>query len=109
MHSHLANNTNFADLRGKLKRTAKEGMSMSELMAIIHKYAESDPMKDDSGEDEDRKTSKGRNGRGGSKSATKRKSDGGSELVAATANGRGFKSPCASLPRKKSTADEILS
>ena len=91
VYSHLADNTNFADLRGKLKRTKKDGMSMSELMAITHKYAESDPTKDDSGEDEDGKPSKGGNGKGGSRSTTKRKSDGGSELVAATANGRGFK------------------
>ena len=72
MHSHLADNTNFADLRGKLKCTKKDGMSMSELMAIIHKYAESDPTKDDSGEDDDGKTSKGKNGKNGSRSATKR-------------------------------------
>ena len=53
VHSHLADNTNFTDLREKLKRTKKDGMSMSELMAIIHKYAESDPTKDDSGEDKE--------------------------------------------------------
>ena len=47
VHSHLADNTNFADLCGKLKRTKKDGMNMSELMAIIHKYAELDPTKDD--------------------------------------------------------------
>ena len=84
-------------------------MGMSELMAIIHKYTESDPTKDDSGEDYDGKASKGENGKNSSRSATKRKNDGGSELVAATSNGRGLKSPQGNLPRKKWSAQDILS
>ena len=83
-------------------------MTMSKLMAIIHKYAESDPMKDDSGEDDNGKSSKSKGGKGGSRSTTKQKSEGGSELVTATTDGRGFKNRRGNYPRKKLSAQEIL-
>ena len=82
---------------------------MGQLLAIVHKYVESDATKDDSEEDDDEKKGGKNKSKAKHSSAHKRKGDGGSELVAATAaGGRGFKSQRGNFPRKKLTATEIL-
>ena len=109
VHSHLEDNTTFESLKQKLWRSHKGDMTMGQLLAIVHKYAESDVTKDDSEEDDDEKKGGKNKSKAKHSSAHKRKGDGGSELVAATAaGGRGFKSQRGNFPRKKLTATEIL-
>ena len=65
---------------------------MGQLLAIVYKYAESDPTKDDSDEEDGEKKGGKSKGKYKHSSAHKRKGDCGSEFIAATmAGGRGFK------------------
>ena len=99
VHSHLEDNTTFESLKQKLRRSHKGDMTMGQLLAIVHKYAESDATKDDSEEDDDEKKGGKNKSKAKHSSAHKRKGDGGSELVAATAaGGRGFKSQRGNFP-----------
>ena len=110
VHSHLEDKTTFESLKQKVRRSHKGDMMMSQLLAIIHKYADSDVPKDDfEEEDNDKKGGKNKGKAKKRSNIQKRKGDGGSDLVAATSTGGcDFKSQCGNFLRKKLTAAEIL-
>ena len=79
------------------------------MAAIVYKYTESDPTKDDSDEEDDEKKGGKSKVKSTHSSAHKHKGHCGYEFIATTmAGGRGFKSQRGNFPRKKLTTAEIL-
>ena len=69
VHSHLEDNTTSESLRQKLRCSHKGDMTMGQLLAIIYKYTELDPTKDNSDKEDDEK--KGGKSKGKSKHSKK--------------------------------------